>query len=198
MRSSPLQLRSSQRIAHFLEVAATIIAEVGYDSMTMTAIAERAGASIGALYRWFPDKTSVAQELRTQYAKELQDYFKQLIQDSTGRSVPEFSEALIDGIIEFTRQRPAWLILHASTVKPVKDPAARKSLRDEFSRAFRLYAPDLSEEQAFLTANVALEIIKGLIGAFKQADEKDRDGLIREFKVALRLYLSDALAGGGE
>jgi AcrR family transcriptional regulator len=193
MRSTPLQLRSSQRIAQFLEAAAAIIAEVGYDATTMTEIAERAGASIGALYRWFPDKASVAQELRTQYSQQLEAHFKVLINESEGMSVSQFSEALIDGIVEFTRRHPAWLAIHAATLKPVRDPAARKNLREEFAQAFRAFAPHLSPDHAFLIANVALEIVKGLMGTFRQAPQWDREGLIREFKVALTLYLSHAL-----
>lgn len=193
MRSSPLQQRSTQRIAQFLDVAAAIIGEVGYEALTMTAIAERSGASIGALYRWFPDKPSVAQELRNQYSQQLEDYFKRLVQETKAMTVAQFSEALIDGIVEFTIQRPAWLALLSSTPKPVRPPEARRSLREEFAAAFHVYAPDLTPDRAMLTANVALEIIKGLIGTFRHAPDEERDALICEFKAALTMYLSYAL-----
>lgn len=193
MRSDPIQLRSAQRVALFLNVAADIVAEVGYDGLTMTAIADRAGASIGALYRWFPDKASIAQELRNQYSEQLQEYFKRLVHETKAVTVVEFSEALIDGIVEFSRQRPAWLALHNSTLKPVRDPAARRSLREEFAAAFQVFAPGLPADRAFLTANVALEIVKGLIGSFRQTPEEQWAPLVQEFKAALRLYLTYAL-----
>jgi len=42
-----------RRVAQLLEAAGAEMAEVGYEATTMTAIAERAGASIGTLYQYF-------------------------------------------------------------------------------------------------------------------------------------------------
>ena len=60
VRVAPQQERSSRRLASFLDAAAELFAEVGYEATTMTAIAERSGSSIGALYNYFPDKQAVA------------------------------------------------------------------------------------------------------------------------------------------
>src|SRR5271170_3681488 len=66
-RPKPQQKRSSRRVAEYLEVAATLFAEVGYEAATMTTIAERAGSSIGGLYRYFPDKQALAVALQERY-----------------------------------------------------------------------------------------------------------------------------------
>src|ERR1700720_4126885 len=58
-RPIPQQERGARTHQLFLDTAERLFVEVGYDAMTMTAVAERAGTSIGALYRWFPDKTAV-------------------------------------------------------------------------------------------------------------------------------------------
>ncbi|HEY2466431.1 MAG TPA: helix-turn-helix domain-containing protein, partial [Terracidiphilus sp.] len=60
VRVAPQQERSERRLAAFLDAAAALFAEVGYEAATMTAIAERSGSSIGALYNYFPDKQAVA------------------------------------------------------------------------------------------------------------------------------------------
>jgi AcrR family transcriptional regulator len=39
-----------------MEAAAAVIAERGFESATMAEIAARAGAQIGSLYRFFPNK----------------------------------------------------------------------------------------------------------------------------------------------
>ena len=62
-RPTPQQERAARTHQLFLDTAERLFVEVGYDAMTMTAVAERAGTSIGALYRWFPDKTAVAAAL---------------------------------------------------------------------------------------------------------------------------------------
>ena len=38
----------------------------------MTAVAERSGSSIGALYNYFPDKQSIAFTLVSQYSQEVE------------------------------------------------------------------------------------------------------------------------------
>jgi len=70
-RRIPVQDRSERRVADFLEQAAAVIAEVGYEATTMTEIASRAGASIGAVYQYFPNKEAITAALRAQYVKEL-------------------------------------------------------------------------------------------------------------------------------
>ena len=55
-RRIPIQERGEQRVTELLEAAAAIFAEVGYEAATMRDIAGRAGASIGSLYQFFPNK----------------------------------------------------------------------------------------------------------------------------------------------
>ena len=43
--------------------------------MTLTAVAERAGTSIGAFYRWLPDKTAVAAALLARYTVEIKQHW---------------------------------------------------------------------------------------------------------------------------
>ena len=60
-----------------LEAAGAEFAERGYEATTMTAIAARAGASIGSLYQFFPTKEQVAVTLIEQYVIELEAAFGQ-------------------------------------------------------------------------------------------------------------------------
>ena len=66
-RRIPIQERGEKRVAGLLEAAAAIFAEVGFEAATMRDIAERAGASIGSLYQFFPNKDVVARAIKTQY-----------------------------------------------------------------------------------------------------------------------------------
>src|ERR1700742_4152520 len=60
VRVAPQQERSMRRLAGFLDAAAELFVEVGYEPATMTAVADRSGSSLGALYNYFPDKQSIA------------------------------------------------------------------------------------------------------------------------------------------
>src|SRR5258708_26412426 len=78
-RPTPQQGRAARTHQLFLDTAERLFVEVGYDAMTMTAVAERAGTSIGALYRWFPDKTAVAAALLARYTVEVGQHWSSLI-----------------------------------------------------------------------------------------------------------------------
>lgn len=194
VRVAPQQERSARRLAHFLEVAAELFAEVGYDAATMTAIAERSGASIGALYNYFPDKQSVAFTLLHQYAQEIEAYLRPLIEQAKALNPKEFAEQFIERITEFIELHPAYLALHAAPIRYSRDPAARKALRMTFANAFRAKNPKLSSERAFLSANVALQIVKGLTALYAGASAKEKVQIEAEFKKIMTLYLATVLA----
>ena len=58
-RRIPRQPRGRRRVSQLLDAAAAVISSVGYDAATMTAIAAKAGAPIGSLYQFFPNKEAI-------------------------------------------------------------------------------------------------------------------------------------------
>jgi AcrR family transcriptional regulator len=63
LRNEPVQARSAARLTALLDAAAAAIDELGYERLTTAMVAERAGASIGTVYRYFPDRIAVLQAL---------------------------------------------------------------------------------------------------------------------------------------
>lgn len=63
LRNEPVQARSTARLAALLAAAAAVVDEVGFERMTTAMVAESAGASIGTIYRYFPDRIAVLQAL---------------------------------------------------------------------------------------------------------------------------------------
>ena len=59
----PQRRAGEERVAALLQAAAEVIAEKGYDAATMAEVAARAGAQIGSLYRFFPNKDVLANAL---------------------------------------------------------------------------------------------------------------------------------------
>lgn len=191
VRIVPQQERASRRIESFLDAAAAIIAEIGYESMTMTAIAERSGAAIGALYRYFPDKPAVARALLIRYAQQVDDYWASLIEEAKHLNVDEFALRLVGLMAEFADEHPAYLPLINAPIKFARDPAARQNLRDQFSKAFVARSPKLSRERAFLISNVVVQIMKGLISLYAATPTRDRASIVAEFQRVLTAYLND-------
>ena len=58
-----------------MAAAAEVIAERGYEGATMAEIAARAGAQIGSLYRFFPNKEVLADALIQRHGELLGEAF---------------------------------------------------------------------------------------------------------------------------
>lgn len=78
LRNEPVQARSTARLAGLLDAAAAVIDELGYERLTTAMVAERAGASIGTVYRYFPDRIAVLQALA---ARNLERTLAQVTQE---------------------------------------------------------------------------------------------------------------------
>lgn len=191
---APQQERSARRLAGFLQAAAGLFAEVGFDATTMQAIADRSGSSIGALYNYFPDKQAVAATLLGGYAEEFGSCLESLMKESGKLSAPQFAGAFIDRMAGFMRERPAFLTLQDAPIRFRRDPAARKALRSKMANAFRAKNPSLSSERAFLAANVAIQIVKGMKALYSESEAKARPLIEAEFRGVLTSYLEGVLS----
>jgi len=188
-RPTPQQERAARTHHLFLDTAERLFVEVGYDAMTMTALAERAGTSIGALYRWFPDKAAVAAALLARYTVEIEQHWSSLIAAAHTLTTAKFVESLIDQTREFSQRRPAYFILRDARIKVSRSAAARKTLREAFVQVFRAKKPTLSYQEALLIANVVVETVKGFLSVIAAAPPNRRAPVTAEFTKMLSLYL---------
>lgn len=62
-RKTPQQQRAQHSVDVILEAAAQLLEATGEAGFNTNAVAERAGVSIGTLYRYFPDKRSILRAL---------------------------------------------------------------------------------------------------------------------------------------
>lgn len=193
-RRRPQQNRAEIRRASFLQAAEQLFGTAGYEAVTMTAIAEQAQASIGTLYDYFPDKPALALALITQYTHEAEAHWAKFLQHPPVRGKASIADVFIEGILEFVRDRPAYLPLFGAPLVHARSRSAREPLRRTIAAALQNLKPSLSADRAFLNAQVIVEIIKGMLGIYRQAAPKDREAVVAEFKKVMRLYLTDTLA----
>src|SRR6202162_5895809 len=126
IRVAPQQARSSRRLASFLDAAAELFVVVGYEAIKITAIRVRRGSLIGVLYKFFPDKQAVALTLLGQYAQEMEEQWRPLIEQAENLSHREFASLFIERITEIFQVRPAYLKLLAAPIRLRRDPAAKR------------------------------------------------------------------------
>ena len=192
-RRIPQQERGERRVADLLEAAASEFAEVGYDAATMKAIAKRAGASIGAVYQYFPNKAAVVSALRTQYVNDMEERWIHLEEAAAGLSVKERVQRFVDVMIRFMKERPAYITIMDAPAFSRRDKKTRERLRERLANVLRTRRPALSEEQAYRVAIVSLQMIKGMNTLYADARPQERLEITREYKLALTAYLEKRL-----
>lgn len=107
-RRNPTQQRSRERQERILAVATQLIATKGSDQLKMSEIAERSEISIGSLYQYFPDKSSVIRTLAERYNVESRRCIEEVlgaVEDAQGLRAA-YSE-LLDQYYEIVFATPA-------------------------------------------------------------------------------------------
>lgn len=196
LRRKPVQQRSAQRVEKMLTACAELIEEVGYDGLTTTLIAERAGVAVGSLYQFFPDKRAVVQELTLRnldrFMRTIYERFDQAELASWGDAV----DAVFDVYLTMHREVPAFNRLHFGDVVDLRLLDANKDnnaviadklislIAEQFGRA----SSDLE-----LPLSVAVEAADAVLRlAFRRAPEGD-PALLAEAREMVRGYLAGRL-----
>jgi AcrR family transcriptional regulator len=193
LRRKPQQARAAARRTKFLDVAAQLIGQMGYEAVTMTAIAECAEASIGTLYDYFPDKQAVALSLLAQYTEQSDAHWEATLSATKLRPKADLACIFVEGILAFVRDRPAYLSLLDAPVAHSRSAAARQPLRRTFAHALEIVNPRIKPTHAIVIAQVIVEVLKALLAVYKRITAKEKDLVTREFKKLLGLYLRDIL-----
>jgi AcrR family transcriptional regulator len=196
-RRVPRQERGERRVAELLEAAEAVIAEIGYEAATMSAIAERAGAAIGSLYQFFPNKACITQALRTEYAKRFDRMCAPLAARATTLNPQTLAGHLIGLAVDFAETHPALPALLDAPGSTRAPSAIRRILRERFAGLALAQNPNLSKPEALRMGMVTLEMIRGLNRLYMEVLPRERPALVREFKMALASYLTARSNGRG-
>ncbi len=144
----PQRSNGRLRVAAILQAAAAVIADEGYESATMAEIAARSGTKIGSLYRFFPNKESLAETLVVSARKNLDTVFDHFDAGANALSSRALADDLMALIVElFTR--PAFLKLYdASQDWSVKREEFRMALLKRIAKTLMIHSPNLSKKSA--------------------------------------------------
>jgi len=195
VRRLPQRKHGEQRFIALLDAAGAIIAEQGYGGATMTLIAERAGSSIGTVYQYFSDKEAIVYALGARYAEEMASLWPPLADRLRALDLDAFVEALIQALVQFMTERPAYVSLMEAPKQYKRDSKTRFRLRESFADLLRERDPQLLPEDAYVVTAVALRIIMGLAQEYGRVKPNERQRLVEEFTAALNAYLRNALRG---
>ncbi|WGS52585.1 TetR/AcrR family transcriptional regulator [Paraburkholderia sp. D15] len=186
-RKLPRQQRAAATVAAILDAAASILERGGFDAYTTNAIAERAGASIGSLYQYFPNKTALTQALIAREDAALAVSLKALL------DLPDEADllrALIRVAVAHQLRRPvlARLLDSEEARLPVSDEVHQ--LDTLMKTIFRRCLGDtLIANQPHVPRDL-FAIIHGMVDAAGQHQEDDSDALVARVERAVFGYLA--------
>jgi AcrR family transcriptional regulator len=127
LRNEPVQARSTARLASLLDAAASIIDEIGYERLTTAMVAERAGASIGTVYRYFPDRIVVLQSLSARSLGGFVDGVRDTILAPTHETWWDAIHACITAMAFAFRSIPGYRSLRLGDVLDVRPALSAQS-----------------------------------------------------------------------
>jgi len=191
---APRRARGHARVASLLEAASAEFAEKGYEATTMTAIAARAGASIGSLYQFFPTKEQVAGTLIEQYVTELEAAFDRLSEEVPLLDVSVVAGRLTTFFVAFRTTYPAFVVLvDARDVALPGATGVRERLRKGIASVLAALAPRLSVEEALLRSVVVQHLMKAAVTLSYDASVVDHHAAMLEFQRVVEHYLEDVM-----
>ncbi|MFE1170647.1 TetR/AcrR family transcriptional regulator [Nocardiopsis sp. NPDC058789] len=100
------------RVQRMLDCCADLLDEVGYDNLSTTRIAERAGVAIGSVYQFFPDKKAITQALGLRFLDQFGARVTERLADTSFTHWTIAVDAIIDEYIDMHRNVPGFRSLH--------------------------------------------------------------------------------------
>ncbi|WP_066520426.1 TetR/AcrR family transcriptional regulator [Curtobacterium ammoniigenes] len=196
LRNEPVQARSSARLTALLDAAAAVIDEIGLERLTTAMVAERAGASIGTVYRYFPDRIAVVEALAMRCTQRLRDRFLSAIDASRASTWQEGSDALIDMTVDMYRTEPGFRAIRFSGENVATDDDDEDRLASLGAAVVTIFherfgIPDTERvRRAFVILAESSHAV--MARAHRDPSRPDRS-LIDEYRAMSRGYLSSVI-----
>lgn len=105
-RKSPVQARSSASVEAILDATLQVLVRDGKERMTTTRVAERAGVSVGTLYQYFPNKSSLLQATLRRHLEGVRDRVRVEIRGLAGKPVEEICAGTARAFLEAKLHEP--------------------------------------------------------------------------------------------
>src|SRR5271169_1686847 len=204
-RRLPVQSRSQHTVQRVLDAASSLLEQMPLEDVTTTRIAAGAGLSIGALYRFFPDKQTIIDAIAVRHVEQ----FRASLEDTVMRTIErEFAnletfdpakvlDSVVDAYIIYLDLHPDFRTISfgryvsAATKERQASPNVGVAALLKNFMLERLGIPNTTELDLML--RVVSEAGERLIAyAYEQPTREERDRVIAEMKRMLASYLFPA------
>lgn len=187
-RRAPVQARGERRVDAILDAAAALIAEIGYDELTLRKVAKRSGSAIGSIYHFFPDKEALLDALLERIVAGIRELFPTVLTPELARgTVASFVHGMIDPIARFAVRHPEVPVLTGRLFARIGTIDAQIVARLDAN--VRARAPAMPSAERACVVRLTVGIVRAGIGLIAAAGPAGRAAIQAEVETALTLYL---------
>ncbi len=198
IRIEPVQARSAARVGALLDAACQVMHEVGFEPLTTALVAERAGASIGTVYRYFPDRVAVLQAVA---ARSLERVTSALRTDLEREQPGDVSGALataLETLLRFFREEPGFRSLRVGDVLDIRPSSGGRAGNAEIAGVIKDYLHEVQrlrlDSSERVSIETAIDVMDALLGRAFMHSDRGESAVIAEAKRVSQCIVNDATA----
>jgi AcrR family transcriptional regulator len=99
-RKTPVQARSTASVRAIMQATIQVLLKDGKSKLTTTRIAQRAGVSVGTLYQYFPNKSSLLRALLQEHLDNVALAMETACETAKGASLARMAEVVISAFVQ--------------------------------------------------------------------------------------------------
>ena len=193
-RKTPVQARSTASVDAILEATIQVLLDAGKERLTTTKVASRAGVSVGTLYQYFPNKSSLLQAALRRHLEEVAEAVEQACREQQGSTLVQMATALVNAFMEAKMRRAKTSVALYSVSADVDGAKIVQQMAARFSKAVVEMLESSSEpltKDSQLIASMLQSAMAGVSRGLLEsaAPEKQFDAVRQELVVLACAYL---------
>lgn len=199
-RKRPRQQRSARMVEAILEAAARILELRGLEGFNTNAVADLAGASVGSLYQYFPNKNGLLAALIHRELDTLRSEVRAAVEAAGGDDLLADLAPLVAAAVRHQAARPVLArLLDAAEEQLSLDPETRSIAADiaaAVAELLRRHVAMIVPQEPVEAAADIVAIARGLIDAAARRPPLDPRALEARVARAVLGYLTFGVANG--
>lgn len=187
LRRIPSQQRGRERFEKILAVAAGLIESHGSDGLKMSEIVEKAGLSFGALYQYFPDKTSIIRTLAERFNEQGRRCVEEELAKVNDAAALQGALAnIVDEYYAFFRTEPVmrdiWHATHTDKLLQQVDAEDMEFHSQTFLAVLARLWPDRDRKELLAIARLTMQLLAAAVRYAVSLDAEEGAKAIALFK----------------
>lgn len=196
-RREPQQARARETVEHIVATAADLLVDVGLPGFNTNRLAERAGITVPTVYRYFPDKIAILEELASRLIEAWQGWLDETLLADPKRDWREVWIGYIDAFVAGISAAPAGLAVRVALhslpeLREIEERDIRRLAR-LLSTALKQRDPSLDPRRVADVSGVLLTTAIAVLDQALSGSERKRARRIRELKEMQLAYLATLL-----